>query len=82
MTNLMQLLMDFTYNERIPRYLDHEAYDLSKSLEEKHLTALKEGLSGEHMASLERYRQAWEDSRSLELEALFLAAFSVARELR
>ena len=78
----MQLLMDFTYNERIPRYLDHEAYDLSKSLEEKHLTALKEGLSGEHMASLERYRQAWEDSRSLELEALFLAAFSVARELR
>lgn len=82
MTSLMQLLMDFTYNERIPRYLDHEAYDLSKSLGEKHLSALKEGLSGEHMASLERYRQAWEDSRALELEAMFLAAFSVARELR
>lgn len=82
MTSLMQLLMDFTYNERIPRYLDHEAYNASKILEDKHLAALKEGLSGEHMASLERYRQAWEDSRSLELEALFLAAFSVARELR
>ena len=82
MTSLMQLLMDFTYNERIPRYLDHEAYNALKILEDKHLAALKEGLSGEHMASLERYRQAWEDSRSLELEALFLAAFSVARELR
>ena len=82
MTSLMQLLMDFTHNERIPRCLDHEAYDLSKSLEEKHLAALKEGLSGEHTASLEQYRQAQEDSRSLELKAMFLAAFSVARELR
>ena len=82
MTSLMQLLMDYTHNERIPRCLDHESYDLSKSLEEKHLAALKEGLSGEHMASLERYQQALEDSRSLELEAMFLAAFSVARELR
>lgn len=82
MTSLMQVLMDYTHNERIPRCLDHESYDLSKSLEKKHLAALKEGLSGEHMASLERYQQALEDSRSLELEAMFLAAFSVARELR
>ena len=82
MTSLIQLLMDFTSTERLPRCLDHEAYNASKTLEEKHLTALKEGLSGEHMASLERYQQAWEDSRSLELEAMFLAAFSVARELR
>lgn len=82
MTSLMQLLMDFTCTERLPRCLDHEAYNASKTLEEKHLTALKEGLSGEHMASLERYQQALEDSRSLELEAMFLAAFSVARELR
>ena len=82
MTSLIQLLMDFTCTERLPRCLDHEAYNASKTLEEKHLTALKEGLSGEHMASLERYQQAWGDSRSLELEAMFLAAFSVARELR
>ena len=82
MTSLMQLLMDFTCTERLPRCLDHEAYNTSKILEDKHLTALKEDLSGEHMASLERYQQAWEDSRSMELEAMFLAAFSVARELR
>lgn len=82
MTDLMQLLMDFTCNDRLPRYLDQEAYGLSKSLEDKHLAALKEGLSGEHMASLERYQQAREDSRSLELQAMFLAAFSIAREFR
>ena len=35
MTSLMQLLMDYTHNERIPRCLDHKSYDLSKSLEEK-----------------------------------------------
>lgn len=81
MTSLMQLLMDFTSTERIPRYLDQAAYDLSKTLEARHLAALEEGLSGDHMASLEKYRQAREDTRSLELEAMFLAAFSVAREL-
>lgn len=81
MTDLMQLLMDYACNERIPRYLDHTAYDASKALEAKHLAALKEGLSGERAASLERWQQAWEDSRSLELEAMFLAAFSIAREL-
>lgn len=82
MTSLMQVLMNFTSTERLPRYLEQDAFEVSKTLERKHLAALKEGLSGEHTASLERYRQALEDSRSLELEAMFLAAFSVARELR
>ena len=82
MTSLMQVLMDFTFTERLPRYLDQDALEASKALEGKHLAALKAGLSGEHTASMERYRQALEDSRSLELEAMFLAAFSVARELR
>ena len=82
MTSLMQVLMDFTFTERLPRYLDQDALEASKALEGKHLAALKAGLSGEHTAALERYQQAREDSRSLELEAMFLAAFSVARELR
>ncbi len=82
MTSLMQVLMDFTFTERLPRYLDQDALEASKALEGKHLAALKACLSGEHTASLELYQQAQEDSRSLELEAMFLAAFSVARELR
>ena len=82
MTSLMQVLMDFTFTERLPRYLDQDALEASKALEGKHLAALKAGLSGEHTASLELYQQDQEDSRSLELEAMFLAAFSVARELR
>ena len=81
MTSLMQLLMDFTCTERLPRYLDHEAYELAKTAESKHLSALKEGLSPEHAAALERCQQAHEDRRALELEAMFQAAFSLAREL-
>lgn len=82
MTSLMQLLMDFASTERLPRYLDQTAFETSKALEHKHLTTLKEGLSGDRAAALERYQEAIADSRSLELEAMFLAAFSVSRELR
>lgn len=81
MTDLIQLLMDYASCHQLPRYLDQCAYDEAKRLEEKHLSALKEGLSGDRVASLERYQQAREDSRSLELQAMFLAAFSMAREL-
>lgn len=82
MTDLMQLLLDYAYSQRLPRFLDHDTYDGAKTLEAKHLAALKDGLSGEHTASLERYQQAREDLRALELEAMFLAAFSMAREFR
>lgn len=82
MTDLMELLLDYALNQRLPRFLDHDTYSGAQTLEDKHLAALKDGLSGGHAASLERYREAREDIRALELEAMFLAAFSIARELR
>ena len=39
MTSLMQVLMDFTFTERLPRYLDQDALEASKALEGKHLAA-------------------------------------------
>ncbi|MDE6456357.1 MAG: hypothetical protein K2L38_10745 [Dysosmobacter sp.] len=82
MTDLMKLLLDYTLNQRLPRFLDHDTYSGVQTLEARHLAALKDGLSGERAASLERYREDRETIRSLELEAMFLAAFSIARELR
>ena len=82
MTSLMQLLMDFTCTSRLPHYLDHLAYEQVGIQENKSLSALLDGLSEERAASLKRYQDALEDRRSLELEARFLAAFSIARELR
>lgn len=73
--------MDYTCTERMHRYLDQEAYDGARALEERRLSALLEVLSGAGASSLEAYRQASEERRALELEALFQAAFSVAREL-
>lgn len=81
MTDLMNLLLDYACKERVPRFLDCTAYDEAAILEKKHLGALREGLSARQADSLERCLEAREDLRSLELEAVFLAGFSIAREL-
>lgn len=82
MTAIMELLYEYTQDYCVEGFLDRRAYGMAQLMEEKNLTALKTGLSSERLSALERYQQAQEDSRSLELEAMFLAAFSVARELR
>ena len=81
MTELMQLLMDFTMTHRLPQYMDRAAYDEVKRLEKRHLAVLRDGLSHQQSDALEKYQEDWEESRSLELRAMFLAAFSAAREL-
>ena len=81
MSSLIQLLIDFTCNERIPCYLDHVEYDSSEALADRNLNALKQELSAGQLELLEKYQDAQEELRGLELEAMFRAAFSVAREL-
>lgn len=81
MNSLMQLLMDFTCTECLPRYLDACAYDDAENMESRQLAALKGELFEHQRSLLEKYRKAGEACRALELEAMFLAAYSVAREL-
>ncbi len=81
MNTVIQLIMDYTLSDRLPRYLDQPAWDASKALEAKNLAALRDGLSEARLASLDRLLDAWEATRGLELQASFLAAFSIAREL-
>ncbi len=81
MSNIMELLYDYTFNYRLSRYLERSDWNEAKTLEARHLAALRDGLSEERTASLDRLLDAQEDIRSLEVRALFLAAFSVAREL-
>ena len=81
MTDLMELLYEYAQNHRIAGFLDQHAYRIAEHLEEKNLTNLKDGLSGEHLAALERYQDACQERHGMELEATFLAAFSLAREL-
>ncbi len=81
MNSAIQLIMDYTLSDRLPRYLEQPAWDTAQALEAKHLAALRDGLTGERLASLDRLTDAQEEVRGLELQAMFLAAFSVAREL-
>jgi len=81
MTPVQEILMDYALNYRLPRYLEQPDWDQSKALESKHLAALRDGLSAERAVSLDRLLEAWEESRNMELQAVFLAAFSTARDL-
>ncbi len=82
MTDLMELLYEYAQDRRLVGFLDHRAYEAAERMEEKNLTTLRANLSGEHLAMLERSRDAGRERHAMELEAMFLAAFSFARELR
>lgn len=55
MTDLMELLFDFAQTDRFPGFLAPRVYEEAARLEEKNLSALRAGLSGEQAALLERY---------------------------
>lgn len=82
MTDLMSLLFDYAQVNRFAGYIDSRAYRETERLEEKNLEALKRDLSAEGLAALERYQDACLEERSICLEAMFQAGFSIARELR
>ena len=81
MTEPMQILFEYAKEERLPSYLSSPEYR-----EVSHLTArlsrrLRDLLSGDSWDTLEKYEDAAAELHSMELEATFQAAFSLAREL-
>lgn len=81
MTALTQLLYNYAQNYRLPSFLDREAIDLTTSDQAHTLAVLKKGLSAEQLETLEQYQKYCRRRRELEMEAMFLTAFSIAREL-
>ena len=82
MTDLMQVLYEYAKEELIPSYLSSPEYR-----EVSHLTArlsrrLRDLLSGDSWDTLEKYEDAAAELHSMELEAMFRAALSLAGELR
>ena len=82
MTDLMQVLYEYAKEELIPSYLSSPEYR-----EVSHLTArlsrrLRDLLSGDSWDTLEKYEDAAAELHSMELEAMFQAALSLAGELR
>ena len=82
MTEPMQILFEYAKEERLPSYLSSPEYR-----EVSHLTArlsrrLRDLLSGDSWDTLEKYEDAAAELHSMEMEAMFQAAFALAGELR
>ena len=83
MTDVMQLLFDHTMETSFTNYLAGDpAYRQAKNLAVRLEDTLRRSLSPEGQDILEHYQDALAERQDRELEALFLAALDLARELR
>ena len=81
MTPALQALYDHTLETRFSAFLTAPEYRDADALFVKHLDALRQTLPPEQKATLEKLCDALSEQRELELEAMFQAAWHVAREL-
>lgn len=81
MTVTMQALYDYTLENRFTAFLTGRDYAEADSLAEALLNALRGELPQPQRERLDRLSDALMEQRDLELEAMFQAAWSVAREV-
>ncbi len=81
MTGTMQALYDYTLENRFTAFLTGRDYAEADSLAEELLNALRGELPQPQRERLDRLSDALMEQRDLELEAMFQAAWSVAREV-
>ena len=82
MTDIMQVLYAYVESERIPGYLPPREYQEVSQLTDRLSRRLRDLLPGDSWDTVEKYEDAAADLHSLELEAMFRAAFALAGELR
>ncbi|MGN8889115.1 hypothetical protein [Dysosmobacter sp. HCP28S3_G4] len=81
MTGTMQALYNYTLENRFTAFLTGRDYAEADSLAEALLNALQGELPQPQRERLDRLSDALMEQRDLELEAMFQAAWSVAREV-
>lgn len=81
MNGTMQALYDYTLENRFTAFLTGRDYAEADSLAEALLNALRGELPQPQRERLDRLSDALMEQRDLELEAMFQAAWSVAREV-
>lgn len=83
MTALMQLLFDHTMETSFnTRLAGDPAYRRAKILVGRLEDTLRRSLSAQGQDTLEQYQDALAERENLELEAMFLCALDLSRELR
>ncbi len=81
MTDLMQVLYEYTKEELLPSYLPSPEYREVSRLTTRLSRRLRDLLADDGWDTVQKYEDAAAQLHSLELEAAFQAAFSLAREL-
>ena len=82
MTDLMQVLYEYTEAERLPAYLPPREYQEVCKLTDRLSQRLRDLFPNDGRDTLAKYQDAAAELHSLELEAMFQAALSLAGELR
>ena len=82
MTDLMQLLYNYTLESRVPGYIDHAQFKLEQLRAERLFEKLASALPEPSLQTLENYQDTLSGIYTMETEAMFQAAWKASRELR
>ena len=77
----MRLLYNHVLDNTFNAYLCTQEYRSADVLADRLTDKLRQALPGENRVLLEKYQDAVTEQQRLELEAMFQAAFSLAKEL-
>ena len=81
MTTLMNLLYDYAMDTGFTAHLTTPSYRTVNNLLDRLSGDLREALSPDARDTFEKYHDALQEQRQMELEAMFLSAFALRREL-
>ena len=81
MTPLMNLLYDYAMDTGFTAHLTTPSYRTVNSLLDRLSGDLRSPLAPDARDTFKKYHDALQEQRQLELEAMFLSAFALSREL-
>ena len=82
MTDIMRVLYEYVETERLPAYLPPREYQEVSQLTDRLSRRLRDLLPNDDWDAVTKYEDAAAELHSMELEAMFRAAFALAGELR
>nr|WP_325299292.1 hypothetical protein [uncultured Dysosmobacter sp.] len=82
MTELMQVLYDYTLNTGFTAILSCEEYRSLNALLDRLGGRLRQELAADTWDTLTKYQDALAEQRDTELEAMFRATYAMCKELR
>lgn len=82
MTDLLQLIYNYTLESRVPGYIDQAQFKLEQLRAERLFERLASALPEPELRTFEKYQDTLANLYSMETEAMFQAALRLSRELR